>query len=79
MHNEGDPFSLSFTISEGSAPGSYAVEGFMDPTKGDVKYFGHLTRQNCKFYLLIANDGVIIDNIQFYPRGEDLEQAANQI
>jgi hypothetical protein len=58
---------FDFIIKEGQGDGEYIIDGYIDPTKGQVKSWDRMIPEKSRFSMLVANDGVIVDNISFRP------------
>ena len=58
---------LEFAITKGPNPGEYIVEGTMDPTKGEFKSWSHILDKDTHFNIIIAKDGIVVDNVTFRP------------
>ncbi len=67
LGDESEAFLFDFTVSRGSVDGEYIVEGFMDGSAGALKSISTLVRGQCRFGLVLARDGVVIDYISFSP------------
>lgn len=64
-------FVFEIKITETGSDGEYFLEGTLDGTRGSLKSFNHLVIHECRFYILLAKDNVIVDNISFFPKGSD--------
>ena len=62
------PLIFDFTITKGDMEHEYKFEGYIDPTQGDVKSWDQMVEGKSFFHMLVANDGVIVDNVSFRPR-----------
>lgn len=62
-------FYIEYTVRRGETSNEYVIEGIIDGSHGDIKSFNHLVTHECDFRFLIAQNGTIIDNISFLPRG----------
>ena len=60
-----------FTITKTDVDKEYYVEGTMDGSKGVVKSIDHLVPAKCRYYLVFAKNGVIINSCSFRPLGVD--------
>ncbi len=69
LGDESEAFLFDFTVSKGSAEGEYIVNGSMDGSSGALKSISTLVRSQCRFGLVLAKDGVVIDFISFSPDG----------
>ncbi|MCP4691454.1 MAG: hypothetical protein GY859_25645 [Desulfobacterales bacterium] len=69
MGDQGEAFVFEFTTSRGGVEGEYVVEGTIDGTEGTLKSIDALVRSDCRFGLVLAKDGVVIDYIAFSPDG----------
>ena len=58
---------FDFSIKEGQGDGEYIIDGFIDPTQGKVKSWDRMIPEKSRFSMLVANDGVIVDNVAFRP------------
>ena len=58
---------FDFTIAKGEVEHEYIIEGYLDPTQGDVKSWDRMIPEKSRFNMIVANDGVIIDNVSFRP------------
>ena len=59
---------FDFDIFNGVNEGQYIVEGNIDPTQGELKSWATMVDVGTRFSLIIANDGVVVDNIGFRPK-----------
>ena len=60
---------FDFDIMEGPNNGEYVIDGFIDPTQGEVKSYDYMVEgSGTHFSLIIANDGFIVDNLSFRPK-----------
>ena len=62
---------FEFTINETEVNGEYFLEGTMDGSRGSLKSINNLVTKDCRFYLLLAKDNVIVDSVSFSPLGAD--------
>ena len=67
-------FMFEFTITETEEEGEYILQGTMDGTRGSVKSFNHLVIQDCRFSIVLSKDNLVVDNIIFFPIGDDHRQ-----
>ena len=58
---------FDFTIKEGQDDGEYIIDGHIDPSQGKVKSWDRMIPEKSRFNMIVANDGVIVDNISFRP------------
>lgn len=63
--------TFEITITEAQEDGVYTLEGTMDGSRGSVKSIDHLIVHECSFSLILAYNGVVVDNISFFPQGTD--------
>ena len=62
------PLIFDYDIMEGPNKGEYVIDGYIDPTQGEVKSFDHLMEgSGTHFSCIIANDGFVVDNLGFRP------------
>ena len=60
---------FDFDIMEGPNSGEYVIDGYIDPTQGEVKSFDHIMEgSGTHFSVIIANDGFVVDNLSFRPK-----------
>lgn len=59
---------FDFTIQKGEKDGEYIIDGFIDPSKGDLKSINHMVPAETRFFMLVARSGVIVDSVGFRPR-----------
>ena len=58
---------FDLTITKGEAEHEYYIKGHVDPTQGHVKSWDRMIPEKSRFSMIVANDGVIIDNVSFRP------------
>ena len=66
-----DDFEFEIKIIETGNEGEYFLEGSLDGKRGSLKSFNHLVIQDCRFSIVLAHKNVIVDNLVFFPRGDD--------
>ncbi len=69
LGDETEAFFFDFTVSRGGAEREYVVEGTMDASAGALKSISVLDRSQCRFGLVLAKNGVVVDYIAFSPDG----------
>lgn len=47
---------------------TWLIEGTIDLSRGDLKSADHIDEARTRFFMLVAKDGCIIDNVVFRPR-----------
>lgn len=63
---------FDFDIMEGPNNGEYIIDGYVDPSQGQLKSWGHIMEgSGTRFNLIIANDSYVVDNLSFRPRTVD--------
>jgi hypothetical protein len=65
-------FIFEFTVSKDESGGKCTISGTMDGSKGSTKSWSTIMHNKSQFRILLANNGVIVDNIPFRPRGDRL-------
>jgi hypothetical protein len=68
------PLVVDFQIETGDGPGNYIVTGEFDASTGSAKSWSNILPEKSKFSMLIASEGMVVDNISFLVRGENLNQ-----
>jgi hypothetical protein len=68
------PLDVDFTIASGANPGDYIVTGEFDASAGSAKSWSYVYPSKSKFSLLIASEGMVVDNISFMIREESLSR-----
>ena len=66
-----DAAKFEITVTDSQEEGEYNLEGIMDGSEGVLKSISHLVIRDCRFSILLAKNGVVVDNISFFPRGKD--------
>jgi hypothetical protein len=56
------------TIRKGEKDGEYIIEGFVDPTKGEIKSWDKMLDGPSRFSMIVAHNGKVIDNVAFRPK-----------
>ena len=59
---------FDLTITKSDVQHEYIIDGFVDPTQGAVKSWDRMVGEKSRFNMVVANDGVIVDNVSFRPR-----------
>ena len=59
---------FEFAIRKGEADGEYIIEGYIDPTQGRIKSWDQFVESQSFFSMVVADNGVIVDNVSFRPR-----------
>lgn len=52
------------TIRRGEKNGEYIIEGFIDPTQGEIKSWDRMSDKS-RFSMIVVHDGMVIDNVGF--------------
>ena len=58
---------FSFDIKKQEDTENYIIEGTIDLSKGAVKSFDRIDNAKTRFFMLVAKDGYITDNVGFRP------------
>ena len=59
---------FDFTIKEGDVEGDFIIEGYLDASKGEIKSWDKMLEGQSHFSMIVADDGVVVDNVAFRPR-----------
>ena len=68
------PLEVDFSIESGESPDTYIVTGAFDASRGSAKSWSYVMSEKSKFSLLIASEGMVVDNIRFMIRESNLNR-----
>lgn len=61
------PLIFNFTITKSDVEQEYILDGFIDPTQGDLKSWANMMDTGTHFSMIVANEGHVIDAVSFRP------------
>jgi hypothetical protein len=70
-------FHWEYTIDKGDHPNEYVVTGYADGTRGNMRSIGRLVPSKSNFYIILANDNVIVDTFTFNLPGQSVTSKMN--
>jgi hypothetical protein len=62
------PLIFDFDISKGENEGEYLIDGYIDPTQGELTNFSQMDAIGTSFNLIVAHAGYVVDSIGFRPQ-----------
>jgi hypothetical protein len=65
-------FVWEYSIEKGSKENEYILKGTADGSRGGAKSIGNIVLSESRFSLILANNGTVVDNINFRLGGNEI-------
>ena len=65
-------FVWKYSIEKGSKENEYILKGTADGSRGGAKSVGNIVLSESRFSLILANNGTVVENINFRLRGNEI-------